>query len=65
MFVGLYHGSDVLGAVETTAEMPVMAGKCTVNKTLKFDLKVQDIQTASRLCFALHGRMRGAKVSIE
>ncbi|KAL4228605.1 Phosphatidylinositol 4 [Mactra antiquata] len=61
LFVGLYHGTEVLGAVETTSEMTVALGKCTLNKKLVFDLKVEDIQTASRLCFTLHGRMRGAK----
>ncbi|XP_045207446.2 phosphatidylinositol 4,5-bisphosphate 3-kinase catalytic subunit beta isoform-like isoform X2 [Mercenaria mercenaria] len=61
LFVGLYHGSDVLGDVKTTAEMPVIYGNCNIGATLTFDLQVKDVQTASRLCFTLHGRMRGAK----
>ncbi|XP_052246481.1 phosphatidylinositol 4,5-bisphosphate 3-kinase catalytic subunit delta isoform-like isoform X2 [Dreissena polymorpha] len=61
LFVGLYHGCEVLGNVQPTAEMPVVNGNCTFNLTLTFDLEVRDMQTASRLCFTLHGRMKGSK----
>ncbi|XP_060599403.1 phosphatidylinositol 4,5-bisphosphate 3-kinase catalytic subunit beta isoform-like, partial [Ruditapes philippinarum] len=41
--------------------MPVIGGICNIGATLTFDLQVMDVQTASRLCFTLHGRMKGAK----
>ena len=63
LFVGLYHGSEVLGDVQTTNELPVSGGNCDVNEKLTFDLPVMDVQLASRLCFTLHGRMKGSKVN--
>lgn len=61
LFIGLYHGSEVLGDVKTTNELPVSGGNCDVNVKLTFDLPVMDVQLASRLCFTLHGRMKGSK----
>ncbi|XP_052803955.1 phosphatidylinositol 4,5-bisphosphate 3-kinase catalytic subunit delta isoform-like isoform X3 [Mya arenaria] len=61
LFVGLYHGNEVLGNVMSTGEMPVVHGNCEVNMPLTFELAVKDMQTASRLCVTLHGRMRGTK----
>lgn len=63
LYVGLYHGSEVLGDVQITPESPVVNGNCSLDETLTFGLEVKDMQPASRLCFTLHGRMRGAKVS--
>ena len=63
LYVGLYHGSDVLGDVQTTSEKAVNNGNCNLETALTFDLEVQDMQPASRLCFTLHGRMKGAKVN--
>ena len=67
LVVGLYHGSEVLGDVKQTREMTVSNGNCNIDKSsqLTFDLAVQDIQTASRLCFALHGKMKGTRVSFN
>ena len=64
LFIGLYHGSEVLGDVQTTSELPVSCGNCEVNQKVTFDLHVSDVQLASRLCFTLHGRMKGSKVSM-
>lgn len=60
--MGLYHGSDVLADVQTTSEKAVVSGNCSLETNLTFDLEVKDMQPASRLCFTLHGRMKGAKV---
>ena len=65
LFIGLYHGSEVLGDVQTTSELPVNGGNSDVNQKVSFDLHVSDVQLASRLCFTLHGRMRGSRVSID
>jgi hypothetical protein len=62
LIVEFNHGSKVPGDVKTTNEMPVIGGICNIGATLTFDLQVMDVQTASRLCFTLHGRMKGAKV---
>lgn len=61
LFMGLYHGDEVLGDVNKVGDLPVSGGNCIMNRKLTFNLKVQDVQTASRLCIALHGKYKANK----
>lgn len=53
LFVGLYHGSEALCAVQETDELSVQDGCCNVKVDLTLPAVVADIPRSARLCFSV------------
>lgn len=53
LFVGLYHGSEALCAVQETDELSVQDGCCNVKVDLTLPAVVANVPRSARLCFSV------------
>lgn len=64
LYAGLYYGQESM-EVFRSEEMDIKDGhvKCEANQLLTFTTQIEEIPSMARLCFALHGKKKGAKVT--
>lgn len=61
MEAGLYHGTELLCQTQRTQDAGVAEGRCSWTQDLCFQMTVQDIPRASRICLVLYEVTRAAK----